>query len=83
MGFKLTEEHRPGSYSRYDLYLMFNDLPPAEIRGIPQQHEEPYDPAIKQPMLEAFYQYSRGGYIYLESLVANTILKRKTNLGTA
>ena len=36
MGFKLTEEHRPGSDSRYDLDLMFNDLPPDQIRGIPQ-----------------------------------------------
>lgn len=58
----------------YDIQYHFND----QLRGstsLPNQREKPVDQYIRTPKADSYTKYSQYGFLYVQNLVANAVLR--------
>jgi hypothetical protein len=62
---------------------MFNDLWPTKYRSLPNQKLPAVDPTAQQPKVTEYGYYVNNGFSNMQNWVANTILRRVTNVSDA
>lgn len=71
--------------NEYQVNMIFDDISKneGEDSNMPNQEYEPADKIQREPMYDSYDQYRYGGYMYLQNLFANALLRDKTGSSTA
>lgn len=78
-GFHVTER----SATDIEVELYFNALGPNFLQSMPNQKEPAYDESNVDPELSSYELYTERGFVYMQNLAANVVLKHSTQKPSA